>query len=122
MLKTTTPSVEGREIAAYLDIVVGEAILGSNFFKDMLGSIRDVVGGRSGAYEREMRKARETAFAQQVKTLQSKLQAASIFKGRIYQVSQNTISPLQKKRSDFVKPKTTTTTSPPVLVPPAPRP
>ena len=45
MLKTTTPSVEGREIAAYLDIVVGEAILGSNFFKDMLGSIRDVVGG-----------------------------------------------------------------------------
>ncbi len=50
MLKTTTPSVEGREIAAYLDIVVGEAILGSNFFKDMLGSIRDVVGGRSGAY------------------------------------------------------------------------
>ena len=64
MLKTTTPSVEGREIAAYLDIVVGEAILGSNFFKDMLGSIRDVVGGRSGAYEREMRKARETAFAE----------------------------------------------------------
>ncbi len=70
----------------------------------------------------ETTKARETAFAQQVKTLQSKLQAASIFKGRIYQVSQNTISPLQKKRSDFVKPKTTTTTSPPVLVPPAPRP
>ena len=64
MLKTTTPSIEGKEITAYLDIVVGEAILGSNFFKDILGSIRDVVGGRSGAYEREMRKAREIAFAE----------------------------------------------------------
>ena len=64
MLKSTTPSIEGKEITAYLDIVVGEAILGSNFFKDILGSIRDVVGGRSGAYEREMRKAREIAFAE----------------------------------------------------------
>ncbi len=64
MLRTTTPTVQGREIGEYLDIVVGEAILGSNFFKDMLGSIRDVVGGRSGAYEREMRNARNIAFAE----------------------------------------------------------
>ncbi|KLT71873.1 hypothetical protein PL75_11310, partial [Neisseria arctica] len=64
MLKPTTSISEGREIVEYLDIVVGEAILGRNIFKDILGSISDVVGGRSGAYERESRNARETAFAE----------------------------------------------------------
>ncbi|PTY36003.1 hypothetical protein BGP77_01375 [Saccharospirillum sp. MSK14-1] len=63
MLKTTTNTVEGRPIVEYLDIVVGEAILGANIFKDVFGAIRDIVGGRSAAYEREMGKARETAFA-----------------------------------------------------------
>ncbi|MGP8306001.1 heavy metal-binding domain-containing protein [Vibrio sp. YIC-376] len=64
MLKTTTSSVDGREIQDYLDVVVGEAILGANIFKDIFGAIRDVVGGRSGAYEEEMGKARRIAFAE----------------------------------------------------------
>lgn len=62
MIKTTTPSVQGREIQAYLDIVVGEAILGANIFKDIFGAIRDIVGGRSAAYEKEMGNARRIAF------------------------------------------------------------
>jgi uncharacterized protein YbjQ (UPF0145 family) len=62
MLKTTTSNVDGREITDYLDIVVGEAILGANVFKDFFSSIRDIVGGRSGAYEKEMGRAREIAF------------------------------------------------------------
>ncbi|KEQ18019.1 heavy metal-binding domain-containing protein [Endozoicomonas numazuensis] len=64
MLKTTTSTVDGREISDYLDIVVGEAILGANVFKDFFAGIRDIVGGRSGAYEKEMGKARKIAFAE----------------------------------------------------------
>ena len=64
MLLTTTPYVEGRNISDYKGIVVGEAILGANIFRDMFAGIRDIVGGRSGAYEKEMAKARETAFAE----------------------------------------------------------
>ena len=62
MLQTTTSTIQGHEIEAYLGVVVGEAILGANVFKDMFGKIRDIVGGRAGAYEREMRRAREIAF------------------------------------------------------------
>ncbi|MDI3326645.1 heavy metal-binding domain-containing protein [Pontibacterium granulatum] len=62
MLKTTTSVVEGRPVQDYLGVVVGEAILGANIFKDLFGAIRDVVGGRSGAYEQEMGKARDIAF------------------------------------------------------------
>ncbi|KOO07608.1 heavy metal-binding domain-containing protein [Vibrio hepatarius] len=64
MLKTTTSVVEGKPVEDYLGVVVGEAILGANIFKDMFGAIRDVVGGRSGAYEREMGNARQIAFAE----------------------------------------------------------
>jgi uncharacterized protein YbjQ (UPF0145 family) len=63
MIKTTTSVVEGRPVQDYLGVVVGEAILGANIFKDMFGAIRDVVGGRSGAYEQEMGRAREIAFS-----------------------------------------------------------
>jgi len=59
---TTTPSVEGRPIAEYRGIVTGEAILGANIFKDLFAGIRDIVGGRSGAYEEELRKARMIAL------------------------------------------------------------
>lgn len=62
MLTTTTPTVQGHEIKAYHGIVVGEAILGANFLKDFFGKISDVIGGRSGSYEREMRKARRIAM------------------------------------------------------------
>jgi uncharacterized protein YbjQ (UPF0145 family) len=64
MLKTTTSVVQGREVAEYLDVVVGEAIMGANVFKDLFGAVRDIVGGRAGAYEKEMGKARAVAFAE----------------------------------------------------------
>jgi len=63
MLMTTTPTVEGKTIRSYHGVVTGEAIIGANFLKDMFASIRDIVGGRSGAYEKTLRSARETAFA-----------------------------------------------------------
>ena len=59
---TTTPTVEGRSIAEYRGIVTGEAILGANIFKDLFAGIRDIVGGRSGAYEEELRRARLIAL------------------------------------------------------------
>lgn len=62
MIVTTTPSIEGKRITRYCGIVNGEAILGSNFFKDWLAGIRDIVGGRSGSYERELQKARDIAM------------------------------------------------------------
>ena len=62
MIRSTTPTLQGKEITDYLVIVVGEAILGANIFKDIFGAIRDVVGGRAGAYEEEMGKARDIAF------------------------------------------------------------
>ena len=62
MILTTTPNIEGHRITEYLGVVTGEAILGANFFRDFFAKIRDVVGGRSGAYEKELARARETAF------------------------------------------------------------
>ena len=62
MIITTTPSVEGQLIAQYHGIVVGEAILGANVFRDVFAAITDIVGGRSGAYEQELGKAREVAL------------------------------------------------------------
>ncbi|MBD5804784.1 hypothetical protein AZOA_42290 [Azoarcus sp. Aa7] len=62
MLMTTTPTVEGKTIRAYHGVVTGEAIIGANFLKDMFAAVRDFVGGRSGAYEKTLRSARETAF------------------------------------------------------------
>lgn len=62
MLLTTTPSFEGRIITDYKGVVTGEAILGANFVKDFFAKFTDVIGGRSGSYERELRKARETAM------------------------------------------------------------
>jgi uncharacterized protein YbjQ (UPF0145 family) len=64
MLKSTTPTLEGRRITQYHGVVTGEAILGANIFRDFLAGIRDIVGGRSAAYEKELRKAREVAFAE----------------------------------------------------------
>lgn len=64
MIITTTPSVEGRRITAYKGIVVGEAILGANVIRDLFAGITDILGGRSGAYEQELGKARATALAE----------------------------------------------------------
>jgi uncharacterized protein YbjQ (UPF0145 family) len=62
MLITTTHTVDGRQISEYLGLVSGEAILGANIFKDFFAGIRDIVGGRSAAYEQELRKAKEIAI------------------------------------------------------------
>jgi uncharacterized protein YbjQ (UPF0145 family) len=62
MIVTTTPSVEGRKIAEYKGIVTGEAILGSNIFRDLFAGVRDIVGGRSAAWEKEIKHAREIAL------------------------------------------------------------
>ncbi|GGW76121.1 heavy metal-binding domain-containing protein [Alteromonas halophila] len=64
MILTTTPSVEGQSIEQYCGIVIGEAVMGANLFKDMFASIRDIVGGRSGSYEDELTRARKMAFAE----------------------------------------------------------
>jgi uncharacterized protein YbjQ (UPF0145 family) len=61
MLLTTTSNIEGKQIQ-YLGIVSGEAILGANIFKDFFAGIRDIVGGRSAAYESELRKAKDIAM------------------------------------------------------------
>lgn len=62
IIVTTTPSIEGRRIKAYRGIVVGEAILGANVFRDFFAGITDIVGGRSSSYERSLNEARETAI------------------------------------------------------------
>jgi uncharacterized protein YbjQ (UPF0145 family) len=63
-LLTTSSQLEGYQITEYLDVVFGEAIVGANIFRDLLASVRDIVGGRSGAYEAELRKAREIALGE----------------------------------------------------------
>ena len=62
MLITTTNSIEGKEISQYHGLVSGEAIMGANIFKDLFASIRDIVGGRSQAYEQELSKAKQIAI------------------------------------------------------------
>ena len=64
MIVTTTPSIEGMTITGYHGVVVGEAILGANIFRDIFAQITDIVGGRSGAYEEELGKARKVALAE----------------------------------------------------------
>jgi uncharacterized protein YbjQ (UPF0145 family) len=62
MIITTTPSIEGKPAREYLGIVAGEAILGANIIKDLFATVTDIVGGRSGAYENELIKARHIAI------------------------------------------------------------
>ncbi len=71
MIMTTTPGIEGNDVTTtpgiirdYRGIVTGEAILGANIFKDFFAGIRDIVGGRSAAYEKELKQAREIAFSE----------------------------------------------------------
>jgi uncharacterized protein YbjQ (UPF0145 family) len=74
MLITTTPTVEGMKVEQYHGLVSGEAIMGANVFKDMFASVRDIVGGRSAAYEQELKKAKDLALgemAQQAEELGS---------------------------------------------------
>lgn len=66
MLITTTTTVEGRPAREYLGLVSGEAIMGANIFRDFFAGIRDVIGGRSAAYEEELRKAKQIAINEMV--------------------------------------------------------
>ena len=62
MILSTTPTIEGRPIRDYKGIVTGETIIGANFLKDFMAGIRDIVGGRSNAYERVLREAKDTSM------------------------------------------------------------
>ncbi|WP_218597885.1 heavy metal-binding domain-containing protein [Polaribacter sp. NJDZ03] len=62
MIVTTTPTIENRPVTQYLGIVTGETIIGANFIKDFFAGIRDIVGGRSGSYEKVLREAKDTAL------------------------------------------------------------
>ncbi len=64
MIFSTTNSLEGKTINQYLGVVSGEVILGANIFKDLFAGIRDIVGGRSGAYEKSLQDARSAAFTE----------------------------------------------------------
>jgi len=66
MLVTTTDSIEGKRIIKYLGLVTGEAIMGANIFKDFFAGIRDIVGGRAAAYERELEKAKNLAVGEMI--------------------------------------------------------
>ena len=75
MLTLTTPNIEGKKITRYYGIVTGEAILGANVFKDFFAGIRDIVGGRSAAYENELREAKNIALHEM--TLQAQQMGAN---------------------------------------------
>jgi uncharacterized protein YbjQ (UPF0145 family) len=62
MIVTTTESVAGRTVKAHLGVVSGEAVMGTNIFRDMFAGIRDIVGGRSASYEKELKKAKNLAL------------------------------------------------------------
>jgi uncharacterized protein YbjQ (UPF0145 family) len=62
MQLTTTPSIDGKRVTKYCGVVAGEAILGANLFKDLFAGIRDLVGGRSATYEKELQRARDIAL------------------------------------------------------------
>ncbi len=64
MIVTTTHEIQGQPIQQYLGIVIGETILATNIFRDIGAGLRDIIGGRSGAYEKKMTEARETAISE----------------------------------------------------------
>ncbi len=70
MITTTTHNIEGKQVKEYMGIVTGEAIIGANLFKDIFASITDVIGGRSGVYEKSLRQAKDIA----IKEMQEKAQ------------------------------------------------
>jgi uncharacterized protein YbjQ (UPF0145 family) len=71
MLLSTTSTLQDKRIAQYQGVVSGEAILGANVFRDVFAGIRDIVGGRSAAYERELQKAKDIAIREMVERAQA---------------------------------------------------
>ncbi len=74
MIVTTTNTIQGKEIIEYIDIVNGEAIMGANIVRDIFASVRDVVGGRSGAYESKLKEARDIAMEEMKQLATQKVQ------------------------------------------------
>ena len=70
MITTTTHNIEGRPVQQYLGVVSSESIIGANIFKDLFAGIRDIVGGRSGTYERVIEEARGNAMAELIQKAQ----------------------------------------------------
>ena len=71
MILSTTPQIEGRPVREYKGVVTGETIIGANIFKDFFAGIRDVVGGRSGSYERVLREAKDTSMREMAERAQA---------------------------------------------------
>ena len=67
MIISTTDGIEGRRIAGYLGVVSGDAVMGTNVFRDLFAGLRDIVGGRSGAYEKELKRAKQLALEEMVR-------------------------------------------------------
>jgi uncharacterized protein YbjQ (UPF0145 family) len=86
MIVTTTPAVEGRPVQEYLGVVTGEAIIGANILKDILATVRDVVGGRSQAYEDALRSARGEALREMVREAESRGASAIVGMDLDYEV------------------------------------
>jgi uncharacterized protein YbjQ (UPF0145 family) len=64
MIMSTTPTIEGQTIREYKGVVTGETIIGANVFKDFFAGIRDIIGGRSGSYEKVLREAKDTSLSE----------------------------------------------------------
>ena len=71
MILSTTPTIEGRTIREYKGVVTGETIIGPNMFKDFMAGIRDIVGGRSGSYEKVLREAKDTSMQEMMERAQA---------------------------------------------------
>ena len=71
MLLSTTSVLDGKPIAKYHGLVTGQAILGANIFKDVFAGIRDIVGGRSAVYEKELRQAKDLAVQEMAEEAQA---------------------------------------------------
>lgn len=94
MLIVTVPTIEGRAINAFLGVVTGEVILGANVFRDVFAGIRDIVNGRSAAYERELERARGIA-------LQEMAERASELGGDAIAGSTSTTRPWARSRCSW---------------------
>ena len=71
MILSTTPQIEGHPIREYKGIVTGETIIGANMFKDLFAGIRDIVGGRAGAYEKVLMEAKDTSMLEMMQRAQA---------------------------------------------------
>jgi uncharacterized protein YbjQ (UPF0145 family) len=72
MIVTTTSVIEGRPVREYVGVVTGEAVIGANIFRDLFAGVRDVIGGRSGSYEKVFKEAREAALNEMMAEARSK--------------------------------------------------